>query len=585
MSGRPAKSLAQLVRDGSFRARREQHRALLLGPDLPYPGFALLQERFRRATSEPERRALALEFERAVKLVHAQAEVEQAQGRGRSLEAELAELGKPGSLKRLLRFFPTYLEHPKGPLIGTPFKLAGWQQRFLREFYRRDAKGRRIYRLGVLGVPRGNGKTPLAAGLGLYELVSRADAPEVYFAAASKEQAGIGLEFARSFVEPGPLADWVTVKSVLSCPSRRASMRVISADGRLQHGRAPAAAIVDELWALETAREQQTYIALNSALHKREDAYLLAITTAGYDKQSLLGRIYEAALDWPEVTTSEDGCLTIASDEEQGQLLWWYGAPEHADLEDERVWRAVNPAAWIQLRDLRRQLHDPALAELEFRRLHLNQWTAAREAWLPAGTWEALRSDAEIPAGAEIYIGVDIGLHHDTSAVVWAHRFADGRIVLRCQVWSVNDKAAAHEFVRGGEMRLELVERFIRELGRRCRIREIAYDPTYFARSAQLLADEGFTLIEFLPAGNPMLEAYQGFFQACSERTITHDGDSVLAGHVAAAAARRTERGWKLYKLKATAPFDACVAAVLAHARAARQQKPRRVPQIFWMEW
>src|SRR5205823_4788894 len=57
-------------------------------------------------------------------------------------------------------------------------------------------------------------------------------------------------------------------------PQPPGSMRVISAEGRLQHGRAPAAALVDELWALETARERQTYIALSSALHKREDAYL-----------------------------------------------------------------------------------------------------------------------------------------------------------------------------------------------------------------------------------------------------------------------------------------------------------------------
>src|SRR5207249_7109454 len=104
MSGRPPKSLAQLVRNGSFRARRAQHRALLAGPDLPYPGFALLQTRFRQATSEPERRALALEFEQAVRLVHAEAEIEQAEGRGRSLEAELAELGRAGSLVRLMRF-------------------------------------------------------------------------------------------------------------------------------------------------------------------------------------------------------------------------------------------------------------------------------------------------------------------------------------------------------------------------------------------------------------------------------------------------------------------------------------------------
>src|SRR5439155_24073618 len=125
---------------------------------------------------------------------------------------------------------------------------------------------------------------------------------------------------------------------------------------------------------------------------------------------------------------------------------------------------------------------------------------------------------------------------------------------------------------------------FIRELARRYRVCEIAYDPTYFVRSAQLLEDERFALIEFLPGSQPMARAYQDFYQACIERTLAHDGDPVLAAHVAAAAADRTERGWKLRKLKASQPFDACVAAVLAHARARLQQR-RRVPQIFWMEW
>jgi phage terminase large subunit-like protein len=113
------------------------------------------------------------------------------------LAAQLAELGRPGSLRQLPEFFPTYLSHPKGPLLGEPFRLAGWQQRVLREFYRRDKHGRRVYRHGVLGVSRGSGKTPLAAALGLYELVTRTDGPEVYCAAASKEQAGIALGFAR----------------------------------------------------------------------------------------------------------------------------------------------------------------------------------------------------------------------------------------------------------------------------------------------------------------------------------------------------------------------------------------------------
>src|SRR5205823_3670048 len=186
--------------------------------------------------SEPERRALALKVEQFVKHVHAEHARRVAaaglDGETHSLvaqlDAELAELGKAGSVRQLLEFFPYYLRHPKGRLIGQPFQLEPWQKRFLREFYRRDKQGRRVYRTGVLGVSRGSGKTPLAAALGLYELVSRRDAPEIYCAAASKDQAAIALNFARSFVELGPLAEWVQLKRGLSCAASSGTMQVVS---------------------------------------------------------------------------------------------------------------------------------------------------------------------------------------------------------------------------------------------------------------------------------------------------------------------------------------------------------------------
>src|SRR2546425_11569515 len=116
MAGRPAKSLLQHLREGSFRARRDTHRALLLGPAVPFAGFALLQQRYQQAGSEPERRAIALEFEQAVNLVHAQA----SRTGQPSFASEIALLGKPDSSAQLLGFFPHYLAHPKGPRIGQP---------------------------------------------------------------------------------------------------------------------------------------------------------------------------------------------------------------------------------------------------------------------------------------------------------------------------------------------------------------------------------------------------------------------------------------------------------------------------------
>ena len=76
-----------------------------------------MQERFRRASSEPERRAVALEFEQAVRLVQAKVERERPDGGRLALAAELAELGKPGpfdaakgNVARSWKLFPQTLE-------------------------------------------------------------------------------------------------------------------------------------------------------------------------------------------------------------------------------------------------------------------------------------------------------------------------------------------------------------------------------------------------------------------------------------------------------------------------------------------
>src|SRR5690349_17955431 len=79
--GRPAKPLFQLVREGSFRARR--HGDLLAGADLPWEAFAALQRTYRACVTEEERYRRALEFERAVKGAQRQAR-EQAGGNQRN---------------------------------------------------------------------------------------------------------------------------------------------------------------------------------------------------------------------------------------------------------------------------------------------------------------------------------------------------------------------------------------------------------------------------------------------------------------------------------------------------------------------
>jgi phage terminase large subunit-like protein len=90
-------------------------------------------------------------------------------------------------------------------------------------------------------------------------------------------------------------------------------------------------------------------------------------------------------------------------------------------------------------------------------------------------------------------------------------------------------------------------------------------------------------MVEFLQASAPMADAYQRFYQLAVERKLIHNGDPVLAAHIAAAAARPGEHGWKISKRKSRHPIDAAVAACIAVARADLNGNPAK-PNIWWVE-
>jgi hypothetical protein len=68
----------------------------------------------------------------------------------------------------LAAFAREYCRHTKGRWAGQPVAFEPWQQSFIDEAFRLDADGRRVYRNVLLGLPRKNGKSTLAATLALY---------------------------------------------------------------------------------------------------------------------------------------------------------------------------------------------------------------------------------------------------------------------------------------------------------------------------------------------------------------------------------------------------------------------------------
>jgi phage terminase large subunit-like protein len=482
--------------------------------------------------------------------------------------------------------------------------LEPWQQDFIDELYRVDEAGRRVYRMALLGIPRGNGKTPLAAGLGLFELMARKDAPDVFNAAGSKDQAKILTDFATAFVHAGKLRTWLTARRrAIVHRESLGVMRLVSSEGRLQHGGSVSAAIGDELWAWTTDAQEEVWDAFWTALHKRLDPLLLGISTAGHDLTSLLGRMYTDAwkLDSIEEREHVDGigpCLRIARHEENGILVWWYGPPEGTTVEDaiasRDLWRAVNPASWIDMAVLEKQLAGLGFDEYEFARLHLNMWTATRDQFIPLQAYRACRSTAEPRRRDRIFVAVDVGLTHDTTAVSWSQPLPkpprdipkehlaielerSPHVVSRVRVWSANpdhkdDRSARHVWVPGGRMDLELVEDFILALDAQFGIRELVYDEFAFEGEAQRLAKRGIPIAPLYQSGiHPQIAAKQ-LLKDVKEGKALHADDPVLEKHVAAAAGIKTERGWRISKLRSGSPIDGTVAWANSHWRASRHR-------------
>ena len=94
----------------------------------------------------------------------------------------------------VIRFIETFLTLG-GSFYGQPFELLDFQKDLLRDIYLLDDEGRRKHRTYLLGLPRKNGKTSLAAALGVYHLIadSADTAPVAIAAAGDRQQARLVL--------------------------------------------------------------------------------------------------------------------------------------------------------------------------------------------------------------------------------------------------------------------------------------------------------------------------------------------------------------------------------------------------------
>lgn len=475
---------------------------------------------------------------------------------------------------RIARFFRKHLRHGKGSFMGRPFVLEEWEAANIAAIYDprhverdpviKELQLLRDVREAVIGVAKKNGKTHLAAGLGLYHLTSdgywRLDGTtiqdagwiwtleggaEVYNVAASKDQAKVLFELGRHFVKQSPYlrALCKPYRDVIEVPETGAVWRVLASDAELAHGPNPSAAIIDELWAHRTP---DLYTAFQTSGAARRQPLLATITTAGWNQEGIAHALYKEGRRWEK-----------AKRRSKAFYFHWYEAPPKTRIDDPKALRAANPSPHVTPAYLRGQLSRLRKLglESEFYRFHRNNWRTTKEIAIPIELWDSCDARPRFGPGTVVMIGVDSAPKRDSTGVVICHRDGAGT-----HHWRTRKMTADPD---SGYLDYDALEDALREACRVYDVLRIFVDPYNMTRSMLLLQDEGLPIEEFPQGDARMVPASMNLYELCVEGRLRHGGDSSLREAVLGAGKKVTERGWRLYK-RSSGVIDVLVAGTMA---------------------
>lgn len=325
---------------------------------------------------------------------------------------------RPEEAERVCAFFPAVLTlDADRPFALQPFQafivgsLFGWF----------NADGSRRFKSAYVEMGKGNGKTPLAGGIGLYGLVADGEpSPEVYSAATTQDQASIGWRDARRMVSASdelkalvePLAN------SLICDSNNGIFRAVSSEHRGLDGKRVFIALVDEL------HEHPTSIVVDkmrAGLKARKNGFVFEITNSGDDLESVCYHHHEYSAKVLEGVVVDPAWFAYVC-----------ALDEQDDWRDEACWPKANPGLDVvlprsYLREQVREAVGMPSKEGIVKRLNFCIWTQQHTVWIPMERYDACPVVTPEPQGwAAITAGLDLSSKLDLTclSVVMRHRDA-----------------------------------------------------------------------------------------------------------------------------------------------------------------
>ena len=410
--------------------------------------------------------------------------------------------------QRALDFFPDFIRHVKGALSGKPYELSDWESFILVNIFGFvDSNGFRRYRTAYIEVARKNSKSTFCSGIALYLTAFDGEGgAEVYSAATTRDQARIVFGDAQNMIKKSaPLKKVFGVHKLNIHHMKSASkFEPLSSDAGTLDGLNIHGAILDEVHAHKT---REVWDVVETATGSRLQSLVLAITTAGFNKQGIGYEQREYATKILNGVSDDDTYFGII-----------YTLDEDDDPFDTEVWIKSNPnlGRSKQLNDMRRlakkAMEMPA-ARNNFLTKHLNLWVNAQTAWLDMQKWDKLPNvDRQGLSDLDCYIGMDLANKLDVAAIVAA--FPDGKkIHYLCKFYlpenqiynkSRNIGTMYQTWADQGYITLtdgdyidhDYIERDVRDWLDEFNVKSVGFDPWGSAQLAIKLMAEGAPMVE-----------------------------------------------------------------------------------------
>lgn len=201
----------------------------------------------------------------------------------------------PKKANHALEFIENYCKHSKGKMGGKPFILELWQKALVAATFGMVHKidGTRKYQEVVLVVARKNGKSTLAAAVGLYlQIADGEPGAEVYACATKKDQAKIIWLEAKRMVRKSPILRkrMKTLVAEINSDFNDSFFRPLGRDSDSLDGLNVHGALLDEIHAWQ---DQNLYDVIVDGTSSREEPLIFVTSTAGTVREQVFDTKYD----------------------------------------------------------------------------------------------------------------------------------------------------------------------------------------------------------------------------------------------------------------------------------------------------